>query len=40
MHAALAGLGLAPGTDDALTRYTDLAQTTFTHAPMTTTAER
>ncbi|MFB6440151.1 hypothetical protein ACFCVY_25825 [Streptomyces sp. NPDC056411] len=40
VHAALAGLGLAPGTDDPLTRYADLAKTTFTNAPMTTTAER
>ncbi|WP_188307503.1 DUF6603 domain-containing protein [Streptomyces sp. CBMA123] len=40
VHAALAGLGLAPGTDDPLTRYADLAQTVFTSAPMTTTAER
>ncbi|MCZ1006773.1 DUF6603 domain-containing protein [Streptomyces lydicus] len=40
VHAALAGLGLAPGTDDLLTRYADLAKTTFTNAPMTTTAER
>ncbi|MGC0313572.1 DUF6603 domain-containing protein [Kitasatospora acidiphila] len=40
VHAALAGLGLAPGTDDPLTRYADLAKTVFTTAPMTTTAER
>ncbi|MFD5918719.1 DUF6603 domain-containing protein [Kitasatospora sp. NPDC058201] len=40
VHAALAGLGLAPGTDEPLTRYADLAKTTFTNAPMTTTAER
>jgi hypothetical protein len=40
VHAALAGLGLAPGTDDPLTHYADLAKTTFTNAPMTTTAER
>ncbi|WP_336048072.1 DUF6603 domain-containing protein [Streptomyces sp. CA2R101] len=40
VHAALAGLGLAPGTDDPLTRYEALAQTTFTSPPMTTAAER
>ncbi|WP_167539119.1 DUF6603 domain-containing protein [Streptomyces tubercidicus] len=40
VHAALAGLGLAPGTDDPLTRYAELAQTTFTNPPMTTAAER
>ncbi|MFE6871868.1 DUF6603 domain-containing protein [Kitasatospora sp. NPDC057692] len=40
VHAALAGLGLAPGTDGPLTRYADLAKTAFTTAPMTTTAER
>ncbi|WP_439681717.1 DUF6603 domain-containing protein [Embleya sp. MST-111070] len=39
VHAALAGLGLAPGTDDPTTRYADLAKTAFTNAPMTTTAE-
>ncbi|MFE7558124.1 DUF6603 domain-containing protein [Kitasatospora sp. NPDC057500] len=40
VHAALAGFGLAPGTDEPLTRYPDLAKTAFTNAPMTTTAER
>ncbi|GCE00713.1 DUF6603 domain-containing protein [Embleya hyalina] len=40
VHAALAALGLAPGTDEPPTRYADLARSTFTTAPMTTTAER
>ncbi|MEU8784127.1 DUF6603 domain-containing protein [Streptomyces sp. NPDC048637] len=40
VHAALAGLGLAPGTDEALTGYEALARTTFTNPPMTTAAER
>ncbi|MFJ3952866.1 DUF6603 domain-containing protein [Streptomyces libani] len=40
VHAALAGLGLAPGTDDPLSDYAVLARTTFTNPPMTTTAER
>ncbi|WP_342593520.1 DUF6603 domain-containing protein [Streptomyces inhibens] len=40
VHAALAGLGLAPGTDEALTGYEVLARSTFTNPPMTTTVER
>ncbi|MFF4452732.1 DUF6603 domain-containing protein [Streptomyces goshikiensis] len=40
VHAALAALGLAPGTDDPLADYAQLAHTVFTNPPMTTTAER
>ncbi|MFJ8473523.1 DUF6603 domain-containing protein [Kitasatospora sp. NPDC094011] len=40
VHAALAGLGLAPGTDEPLSGYADLAQNTFTNPPMTTEAQR
>ncbi|MFJ4651007.1 DUF6603 domain-containing protein [Nocardia sp. NPDC088792] len=39
-HAALAALGVAPGTDGAVTRYARLAGSTLTAPPMTTASTR
>ena len=38
VHAALAAFGLAPDSDGPLTEYAVIADSTFTDAPMTTTA--